>query len=50
VLTRPFMGSSIFGATTLGQLEHALGAADVSLSKEVLRAIDAAHKLHPMPY
>ncbi len=49
-LTRPFMGSSIFGATTVSQLEHALGAADVVLSEEVLRDIDAAHKLHPMPY
>ena len=49
-LTRPFMGSSIFGATTVGQLEHALGAGDVVLSAEVLKEIDAAHKLHPMPY
>jgi aryl-alcohol dehydrogenase-like predicted oxidoreductase len=49
-LTRPFMGSSIFGATTVGQLEHALGAADVALSSEVLEEIDAAHKQHPMPY
>ncbi|WP_298802254.1 aldo/keto reductase [uncultured Lentibacter sp.] len=49
-LTRPFMGSSIFGATTLAQLEHALGAADVPLSGEVLAEIDAAHKAHPMPF
>lgn len=49
-LTRPFMGASIFGATTLAQLEHALGAADVTLSEEVLAEIDAAHKAHPMPY
>ncbi|MCW1955566.1 MAG: aldo/keto reductase [Roseobacter sp.] len=49
-LTRPFMGSSIFGATTLAQLEHALGAADVQLSGEVLAEIDAAHKAHPMPF
>ena len=34
-LTRPFVGSSIFGATTVGQLEHALGAVDLSLSSEV---------------
>lgn len=49
-LTRPFMGSSIFGATTVAQLEHALGAAQVTLSDEVLSDIDAAHKAHPMPY
>lgn len=48
--TRPFMGSAIFGATTLAQLEHALGAADMVLSDEVLEDIDAAHKSHPMPY
>ena len=49
-LTRPFVGSSIFGATTVGQLEHALGAVDLSLSSEVLEEIDVAHKAHPMPY
>ena len=49
-LARPFVGSSIFGATTVAQLEHALGAADVSLSGEVLAEIDAAHKAHPMPF
>ena len=49
-LTRPFMGSAIFGATTLAQLDLALGAADVELSDEVLRDIDRAHRAHPMPY
>ena len=49
-LTRPFMGSSIFGATTLAQLEHALGAAEVTLSAEILEEIDAAHRQHPMPF
>ena len=48
--TRPFMCSAIFGATTVDQLDHLLGAADLSLSKEVLEAINAAHRLHPMPY
>ncbi|WGW04881.1 aldo/keto reductase [Tropicibacter oceani] len=47
---RPFVASSIFGATHLDQLEHALGAADLTLSKELLEAIDTAHKAHPMPY
>ena len=49
-LTRPFMGSAIFGATTLPQLETALGAADLTLSDELLQEIDAAHRAHPMPY
>lgn len=49
-LTRPFPIMPIFGATTLGQLEVALGAEDVTLSQEVLAEIAAAHKAHPMPY
>ena len=48
--TRPFMTSAIFGATTMPQLEQALGAVDVVLSEEVLKEIAAAHKAHPMPY
>ena len=49
-LTRPFMGSVIFGARTMEQLEIAIGAADLTLSDEILKDIDAAHRLHPMPY
>ena len=48
--TRPFMGSVIFGATTMDQLDLALGAADVTLDKEVLAEIDAAQRQCPMPY
>ena len=47
---RPFMGSVIFGATSMDQLELAIGAADVSLSQDVLDALDAVHRAHPMPY
>ncbi|MGH1415290.1 MAG: aldo/keto reductase [Pelagimonas sp.] len=47
---RPFVASSIFGATTLAQLEHALGAVNVDLTPELLAALDAKHKRHPMPY
>ncbi|MDT8329255.1 MAG: aldo/keto reductase [Roseovarius sp.] len=49
-LTRPFLCSAIFGATTPEQLEIALGAADITLSDEVLDEIEVAHKEHPMPY
>lgn len=49
-LSRPFMASVIFGATTLGQLKHILALQDYSFSDEVLRDIDAAHRAHPMPY
>lgn len=48
--SRPFMGSVIFGATSLAQLETALGAQDVTLAQEVLADIDAAHKAHAMPF
>ncbi|TMV12703.1 aldo/keto reductase [Arenibacterium halophilum] len=48
--TRPFMTSAIFGATTMPQLEQALGSVEVVLGEEVLKEIAAAHKAHPMPY
>ena len=47
---RPFMGSVIFGATSMAQLERALGAADLVLAPEVLQEIDAVHRAHPMPF
>ena len=47
---RPFMGSVIFGATSIAQLEHALGAVDVTLSAEVLEALDGVNRAHPLPY
>ncbi|WP_299724622.1 aldo/keto reductase [uncultured Tateyamaria sp.] len=49
-MTRPFMCSVIFGATTLDQLEVALGAADLRLSDTVLDEITRTHRAHPMPY
>ncbi|MEP0963634.1 MAG: aldo/keto reductase [Roseobacter sp.] len=49
-LTRPFMGSVIFGSTTQQQLDICLGSSEVKLSAEVMAEIDAAHRLHPMPY
>ncbi|QGX98931.1 aldo/keto reductase [Roseovarius faecimaris] len=49
-LTRPFMCSAIFGATRLAQLEHLLGAAELTLSDELLKELDETHRDHPMPY
>ncbi|MEL6412469.1 MAG: aldo/keto reductase [Pseudomonadota bacterium] len=49
-LRRPFPCIPIFGATSLEQLKVALGAGDVSLSDEVLDALDETHKAYPMPY
>jgi aryl-alcohol dehydrogenase-like predicted oxidoreductase len=47
---RPFPVSTIFGATTSDQLAHILSGLDVTLSGELLEAIDATHKAHPMPF
>lgn len=49
-MTRPFMASVIFGATSLDQLDVALGAVDIDLSDDIMAQIDAAHRTHPMPY
>ena len=48
--TRPFMGTAIFGATTMEQLDVALDSVDVELSEEVLKDIDTVHRAHPQPY
>jgi aryl-alcohol dehydrogenase-like predicted oxidoreductase len=49
-LTRGFPCVPIFGATSQAQLRQALGAAEVKLSPDVLAAVDAAHRAHPLPY
>jgi len=49
-MQRPFMGSVIFGATNLQQLEVALGAQDLVLSDDVMAAIDRVNMAHPMPF
>ncbi|RFC64240.1 aldo/keto reductase [Fulvimarina endophytica] len=48
-LTRPFMTSVIIGATSMEQLDIALGASDVTLSDEVLGEIAEIHRAHPIP-
>ena len=48
--SRPFMGSVIFGATTLAQLEHVSSGKDLVLSSEVMAEINAVHRAFPMPY
>ncbi len=48
--TRPVRTIPIFGATSLDQLALALGSADLTLSPEVLAAINRTHRAHPMPY
>lgn len=48
-LTRPFLTSSIIGATSIEQLKTAIGAADVTLSADVLAGIEAIHRRYPRP-
>ncbi len=50
VLARPFPVIPIIGATSTDQLAVVLGAADLTLSPEVLSDIAAAHKAHPLPF
>ena len=47
---RPFMASSIFGATRKDQLLHILKGADLKLSKEILVELNVVHQAYPMPY
>jgi aryl-alcohol dehydrogenase-like predicted oxidoreductase len=49
-MTRPFMTSTIFGATDLDQLDVALGAADVTLGTEVMEDIASTYRQFPMPF
>ncbi len=50
VRSRPFPAIPLIGATTLDQLRTDLGALDLALPPEVLDALDAAHRAHPMPF
>jgi aryl-alcohol dehydrogenase-like predicted oxidoreductase len=47
---RPFVTSSIIGATSLDQLAVNLGAAELKLADEVLEDIHAVYRRHPIPY
>ena len=50
MIQRPFMAATIFGATTTTQLERIIAGVDTVLGDDVLKDIDDAHRLHPMPY
>jgi len=49
VNSREFMGSTIIGATSVAQLELAIGSTGISLSQEVLAGIEAIHQQYPTP-
>jgi aryl-alcohol dehydrogenase-like predicted oxidoreductase len=48
-ISRPFMTSTIIGATRMDQLKTAIGAAEVSLSDAVFDDIAKARRAHPLP-
>ncbi|PXA98199.1 aldo/keto reductase [Nostoc sp. 3335mG] len=48
-MTRPFMTSTIVGATSTDQLATDLGARDIRLTPEILAEIDAIFRRHPRP-
>lgn len=49
VNSRDFVTSNIIGATTLAQLQENIGSADVSLSDEVINAVEAIHRDFTFP-
>lgn len=49
VNSRPFMTSNIIGATTMEQLQRNIDSINVSLSDEVLEAIEAIHHRYCIP-
>jgi len=49
-MTRPFMGSVIFGASSTKQLANILKAQDLRLSTEVMADIGDTHRRFPMPF
>ncbi|MEM9279514.1 MAG: aldo/keto reductase [Pseudomonadota bacterium] len=49
-LTRPFMASVIFGATSMDQLESSVAAADLTLGDEVQEDLLKVYRSFPIPY
>lgn len=49
VTDRPFVTSNIIGATSMQQLKENISSADLTLSEEVLTAIDQVHEAIPNP-
>lgn len=49
VTTRPFIASNIIGATSIAQLTSNIESADLKLSDEVLKGIEAIHISQPNP-
>ena len=50
VNSRPFVTSTLIGATSMEQLKSNIDSIDLKLSDEVLSGIEALRELHPMPF
>jgi len=50
VNSRPFVSSTLIGATTMDQLRSNIDSISVTLSEEVLKEIDLVRRSHPMPF
>ena len=46
---RPFVTSNIIGATSIEQLEENIGSIEITLSEDILKAIDQVHEDIPNP-
>jgi aryl-alcohol dehydrogenase-like predicted oxidoreductase len=49
VNAQPFVATNLIGATTVAQLKSNIAAVDLTLSPEVIAALDAVHQLHGNP-
>jgi len=49
-MQRPFMASTIFGATTADQLKRIIAGKDLVLDKEIMREIDRINRKNPLPF
>jgi aryl-alcohol dehydrogenase-like predicted oxidoreductase len=47
---RPFVASSIIGATSLEQLAHNIAASELELDDKVLEDIQSIHRRYPLPF
>ena len=50
VNSRPFVASTLIGATTMQQLKTNIDAIDIELSDEVIQGIGAIRRQYPMPF
>jgi aryl-alcohol dehydrogenase-like predicted oxidoreductase len=49
VTSRPFLTSTIIGATSMEQLEKDIAAADITLSTDLLEDLESLHEEHTIP-